>query len=198
MVREAAWQREAGADFIDADAGTLLAEQLEALRWLVTTIQGALEVPLCVDSPNPAAMAAALEVHRGKSVLNSITAERERFRAVLPLVKRYGCGVVALSMDDSGMPSSAEEAVQKGSRLVEDLLEAGVPAGDMYVDPLVRPVSTGSPGRGGGGGGDPRPAREVPGVHTICGLSNVSLGLPQRRLLNRAFLVAVMSVGLMR
>ncbi|MDI6895574.1 MAG: methyltetrahydrofolate cobalamin methyltransferase [Bacillota bacterium] len=196
VVREAVQQREAGADFIDVNAGTLLAEEPEALRWLVTTIQAAVAVPLCVDSPNPAAMAAALEVHQGKALLNSITGERERFRATLPLVKRYGCGVVALCLDDSGMPSSAEEAVQKGSRLVEDLLEAGVPAEDIYVDPLVRPVSTDS--RAGVAVVEAiRILREkYPGVHTICGLSNVSFGLPQRRLLNQAFLVATMTAGL--
>lgn len=196
VVREAARQREAGADFIDVNAGTLLAEEPEALRWMVTTIQAAVAVPLCVDSPNPEAMAAALEVHQGKTLLNSITAERERFYAVVPLVKRYGCGVVALCLDDSGMPSSAEEAVQKGSGLVEGLLEAGVPAGDIYVDPLVRPVSTDS--RAGVAVVEAiRILREkYPGVQTICGLSNVSFGLPERRLLNQAFLVAAMTAGL--
>lgn len=196
VLREATRQREAGADYIDVNAGTLMGGEPEALRWLVTTIQGVLDVPLCLDSPSAAAMAAALEVHRGKALLNSITAERERFHSVLPLVKEYGCAVVALCLDDAGMPSSAEQAVAKGCRLVEDLLAAGVPAGDIYVDPLVRPVST-----------DPRAGMAVleairflrekyPGVHTICGLSNISFGLPERRLLNRAFLVAAMTAGL--
>lgn len=196
VVREAVQQREAGADFIDVNVGTLLSEEPEALRWVVTTVQTAVGVLLCVDSANPEAMAAALEVHRGKALLNSITAERERFRSVLPLVKRYGCGVVALCLDDSGMPSSVEEAIQKGSGLVERLLEAGVPADDIYVDPLVRPVSTDS--RAGVAVVEAIGIlrEKYPGVHTICGLSNVSFGLPQRRLLNQAFLVATMTAGL--
>jgi len=196
VVREAVRQHQAGADYIDVNAGTLLSDEPRALRWLVTTIQEALKVPLCVDSANPEALAAALDVHQGKALLNSITAERERFRAVLPLVKRHQCGVVALCMDDSGMPSSAEEAVEKGSQLIESLLEAEVPPQDIYVDPLVRPV-----------GVEPRAGLMVveairilrekyPGVHIICGLSNISFGLPRRRLLNQAFLVATMTAGL--
>ncbi|MDI6893533.1 MAG: methyltetrahydrofolate cobalamin methyltransferase [Bacillota bacterium] len=196
VVREAARQHEAGANFIDVNAGTLLGEEPEALRWLVTTIQGAVPVPLCLDSPDPGVMAVALEVHQGKALLNSITAERERFRAVLPLVKRFGCGVVALCLDEAGMPSSAEEAVEKGSRLVEDLLEAGVPAGDIYVDPLVRPVSTDSCAGVAVVEAISILRRKYPGIHTICGLSNVSFALPERRLLNRAFLVAAMTAGL--
>ncbi|MEW6217684.1 MAG: methyltetrahydrofolate cobalamin methyltransferase [Candidatus Bipolaricaulota bacterium] len=196
IVREALRQVEAGADYVDVNAGTFLSEEPEVLRWLVSTIQGSTDVPLCIDSPNPAAVRWALEVHRGKALVNSISGESSRFDDVLQLVKEYGCGVVALCLDDDGMPSSGKEAVEKGGRLVERLLVAGVPAEDIFVDPLVRPISTDS----GAGVAVVEVIRilreEYPGVHTICGLSNVSFGLPQRRLLNQAFLVATMTAGL--
>lgn len=196
VVREAALQREAGADYVDVNAGTFLTEEPEMLRWLVTTIQEAVSTPMCIDSPNPVAVRSALQVHRGRALLNSITGEKSRYEQLLPLVREYGCGVVALCLDDAGMPASAQDAVDKGTRLVESLLEAGVPAGDIYVDPLVRPVSTDSCA----GVAVVEAIRVIkeryPGVHTICGLSNVSFGLPQRRLLNQAFLVATMTAGL--
>jgi len=196
IAREARRQVEAGANFVDVNAGTFVSEEPELLRWLVTVVQHAVQVPLCVDSPNPIAIRAALEVHRGKALVNSITGERTRFQQLLPVVKQFGCGVVALCMDDAGMPASGEEAVAKGSRLVEDLLSAGIPAEDIYLDPLVRPVSTDS--RAGLAVLDAIRAlrQQYPGVHAICGLSNVSFGLPERRLLNRAFLVAAMAAGL--
>ncbi|MEW6547360.1 MAG: methyltetrahydrofolate cobalamin methyltransferase [Bacillota bacterium] len=196
IAREARRQVEAGANFVDVNAGTFVSEEPELLRWLVTVVQHAVQVPLCVDSPNPIAIRAALEVHRGKALVNSITGERTRFQQLLPVVKQFGCGVVALCMDDAGMPASGEEAVAKGSRLVEDLLSAGIPAEDIYLDPLVRPVSTDF--RAGLAVLDAIRAlrQQYPGVHAICGLSNVSFGLPERRLLNRAFLVAAMAAGL--
>ncbi|MCL6450893.1 MAG: dihydropteroate synthase [Acetobacteraceae bacterium] len=193
---EARRQVEAGADCIDVNAGTALGQEPEALRWLVTVVQGAVEAPLCLDSANPAAIREALSAHRGKALINSITGERARFEGLLPLVKEHGCGVVALCMDEAGLPASAQDAVAKGSRLVERLLSEGVPPSDIYVDPLVRPISV-----------DPVAGPSVleairalkqrfPGVRTICGLTNVSFGLPLRRLLNRAFLVAAMAAGL--
>lgn len=196
VVREAARQRQAGADYIDVNAGTFLGEEPQVLAWLVRVIQEAVPGPLCIDSPNPEAMRAALAVHRGKAMVNSITGEKVRFAGVLPLIREHACAVVALCLDDEGVPSSAQEAVEKGSRLVDDLLAAGIPPGDIYVDPLVRPVST--DGRAGLDVVEAiRALRErYPGVHTICGLSNVSYGLPNRRLLNRAFLVATMTAGM--
>jgi len=196
VVREAGRQVEAGARYIDVNAGTFVSDEPELLAWLVETIQGALDVPLCIDSPNPAAVRAALEKHRGRALVNSITGEEGRFAELLPLIKEHGSAVVALCLDDAGMPADADQAVAKGSRLVDRLLAAGVAAGDIFVDPVVRPVST--DGRAGLAVADTIRAirQKYPGVHTICGLSNISFGLPERRLLNRAFLVVTMAAGL--
>lgn len=196
VTRQALLQSKAGADFVDVNAGTFVTEEPEVLQWLVTTIQSSHEIPLCIDSPNPVALEAALRVHRGKALVNSITGEASRFQRVLPLVTEHRCGVVALCIDDAGMPKNAGEAVAKGQRLVEDLLSAGVKPGDIYVDPLVRPVSIDYQAAGSVLDSIRALAGRYPGVHTICGLSNVSYGLPERRLINQAFLVACIVSGM--
>lgn len=212
--REAARQVEAGATYIDANAGTFAADEPEVLRWLVTTVLEAVPAPLCLDSPSPAALRGALEAYRTgaaaagasaaglpaeprpKPLVNSITGEKARFSAILPLVREFGAAVVALCLDDTGMPSTADEVVSKGSRLVEDLLGAGVAPGDIYLDPLARSVGADF-GAGAAAVEAIRRLRSTyPEVHAICGLSNVSFGLPRRSLLNRAFLVAAMAAGL--
>lgn len=196
LIREAARQREAGAHYVDVNAGTIADGEIEALTWMTSTIQTALDIPLCIDSSDPAAIAGALQVHRGKALVNSITLEKLRFQPVLDLVREHGAGVVALCLDDNGLPRGAEEAVTKGRGLVERLLEAGLPASDIYLDPLVRPI-----------GADPAAGTAVlkairefmtayPGLHTICGLSNISFGLSRRAFVNRAFLVSAMTAGL--
>lgn len=196
VAREASRQVEAGAGVVDVNAGTFGAEEPQVLRWLVTAVQEAVPVPLAIDSPSAEAVREALVAHRGKALLNSISGERERFQQFLPLIKEHGCAVVALCLDDEGMPADTAQAVAKGSTLVDALTAAGVPLEDIYVDPLVRPVGT-DPGAG-------RAVLEAirvltqryPGLRAICGLSNVSFGLPRRALLNRAFLVATMAAGL--
>ena len=196
-IQEVARQQwEAGANVIDVNAGTLMEDEPAALRWLVKTIQEVLDVPLCLDSPDPEALRAALEVHKGSALINSITAEKERFAAILPLVTKYNCNVVALCMDDAGMPADAVKRIEIGNKLVRDLESAGVNRDRIYLDPLVYPVST---------DGSNGPAvldairgliMDNPGVHIICGLSNISYGLPVRPVLNKAFLIAAMTCGL--
>lgn len=190
-------QTEAGADYIDVNCGTLIDEEVEALPWLVKTVQEAVDRPCCIDSPNPAALSAALKVHKGKALINSITAERERYEAILPLVKEHGAGVVALVMDDEhGMPEDAGTRIEIGCRLVERLLKDGVPSGDIYIDPLVQPIST----NGAMGVVVLETIKGIkdayPDVHFMCGLSNVSFGLPKRALLNSTFIALCMMAGL--
>jgi cobalamin-dependent methionine synthase I len=190
-------QASSGANYIDINCGTLVHGERDTMQWLVETVQDAVETPLCIDTPNPEALETGLALCKnGQSMLNSITAEKERYKTVLPLVLKYRCKIVALCMDDSGMPSSAKERFPIVDRLISDLTAAGVPASDIYFDPLVKPLSTSD-----------QAALEVletvkyikqqyPAVHTICGMSNVSYGLPQRRLLNQTFLVQLMALGM--
>ncbi|HID09825.1 MAG TPA: methyltetrahydrofolate cobalamin methyltransferase [Candidatus Latescibacteria bacterium] len=190
-------QAEAGADFVDVNCGTFVEGEAELMGWLVDVVQEMVEKPLCIDTPNPEAMKVGLERHRnGRPMVNSVTEEPGRMDAVLPLILERKAKVVALCMSRAGMPSSAEERVEVARRLIGKLAEAGVPLDDIYVDPVVVPVGT-----------DPQAGRafleavrliheEFPEVHIICGLSNVSFGLPLRKLLNRNFLVMAMAMGL--
>jgi len=176
---------EAGASFIDVNCGTFVTEEVELLPWLAGIVQEASDGPLCIDSPNPKAMESALDSCKQRAMLNSITAETERYNTLIPLVKKYNPKVIALCMDDSGMPETVAERLKVAKGLVGRLEADGMKRDDIYVDPLVRPI-----GAVQGAGKMVIDTiwsimHELEGVHTICGLSNVSYGLPVRKLLNQ-------------
>lgn len=189
-------QAEAGANMLDVNCGTLGEEEPEALAWLVKTVQEAVDLPLCIDSPNPVAVKAALEVHKGLALVNSITAERERFRRLVPIIRDHGSSVVALCMDDDGIPETPEGRLDVARRLMDALAGEGVAPERIYFDPLVRPISTGSESGVIVLETIRALRKDFPGAHVICGLSNVSFGLPARSLLNQAFLLMCMASGL--
>ncbi|MHB1654036.1 MAG: methyltetrahydrofolate cobalamin methyltransferase [Desulfitobacteriaceae bacterium] len=188
-------QAEAGADYIDVNAAAG-GDEIENMVWLVDLIQEAVDAPLCIDSPNPFALEAGLARCRKKPMVNSISAEQERWEKVLPLVQKYQAKVVALCMDDTGMPESAEDRLRVADNLVSGLVAAGVAKEDIYLDPLVKPL-----------GVNHEFGMEIlhstlalktkyPESHVISGLSNVSYGLPERRLLNRVFMVMSIAMGM--
>lgn len=189
-------QVEAGADYVDVNAGTFLDEEIDCLSWLVETVQAVTDRPLCIDSPNPRALEKALSIHRGEAMINSISLEKERYESLLPVVTQHPCKVVALCMAETAMPVSAADRMKAATELIERLAGKGVPLENIFVDPLVQPVSV-----------DVRMGPAVleavagimdrfPGVNTICGLSNISYGLPARRMINRHFLGLAVSRGL--
>lgn len=196
ICREAVIQAEAGADYIEVNAGVFGEKEVEYLEWLVLTVQHAVDKPLSIDSPSLEAVAAALRWHRGKALVNSITAERRRCEALLPLIKSSGCKVVALCMDDSGMPATGEGKISIACRLIGDLTAGGVALDDIYIDPLVHPISVDSSHGMVVLDVIEQVKKRYAGVHTICGVSNISFGLPGRRWLNQAFLVLAMGGGL--
>jgi len=196
IVKIAREQAEAGAHYIDVNAGTFLEQETECLCWLVETVQGELDVPLCLDSPNPRALAEAMKCHKGEPIINSISLEAERFRAVLPIVTSQPCRVVALCMAEMSMPTTVEDRVQVGGELVSRLTAAGIPLEKIYVDPLIQPISVDTGMGLAALGAIARIMSDFPGVNTICGLSNISFGLPARRLINRDFLSLCLSHGL--
>ena len=196
ILKEAREQVEAGAHFVDVNAGVFVNKEVEYLPWLVETIQGEMDVPLCIDSPDPKAIEAALAVHKGEPMINSISLERKRFDAILPLIGRYNAKVVALCMTDQGMPKLADERVDIASHLIEKLTQGGVPLGNIYVDPLVMAVSTDSSFGVEFLKAVQRIMTSHPGVHTICGLSNISFGLPLRSQINQVFAIMAMTMGL--
>jgi len=190
-------QVESGAHYVDVNCGTMVHDEVETMEWLVRTIQEAVSAPLCIDTPRTEAMEAGLAaVKNGQPMVNSITAEKERYVAVLPLVLKYKAKVIALCMDDTGVPTSAEQRITIVKKLVGDLTAAGVPEDDIYLDPLVTPISTGD-----NCGNDVLDTvrfirKEFLLVHAACGLSNVSYGLPNRKILNQAFMIQTMDAGM--
>jgi len=196
IVKVAREQAEAGAHFIDVNAGTFLDRETECLCWLVETVQSSVDLPLCLDSPNPTALSEAIKHHKGDPMVNSISLERDRFESLLPVVSSHPCHVVALCMAETSMPTTVEDRVQVSSELIGKLTDAGIPLERIYVDPLVQPVSVDTQMGNAALGAIHRIMQEFPGVNTICGLSNVSFGLPERHLLNRHFLALCMASGL--
>ena len=196
IVKVARDQAEAGAHYIDVNAGTFLDREVDRLCWLVETVQNGVDLPLCLDSPNPEALSEAMKLHRGEPMVNSISLEEDRFRDLVSTVTSRPCHVVALCMAQTSMPTTVEQRVQVGSELIEKLTEAGIPLEKIFVDPLVQPVSVDTRMGVATLGAISEIMRRFPGVHTICGLSNVSFGLPGRRLINRNFLALCMAHGL--
>jgi len=194
-------QAEAGAGYLDVNAAARVAEELDDLSWLIETVQAVTDVPLCVDSPNPAAIARGLAQIKasgrpGRPLVNSITAEPDRLHGILPLVAEHKCPVVALTSDEHGIPTTVEDRLRIAGNIVGQAERYGVPREDVYFDPLVLPIST-----------DMRNGilflqalraikAEYPGANTISGLSNVSYGLPKRKIVNRAFLVMALQAGM--
>lgn len=196
IIKTAKEQAEAGADFIDVNAGTFVNKETEMLCWLVETVQSAVDTPLCLDSPDPNALNEAIKLHKGEPMINSISMEAERLDALLPVVTSHPCRVIALCMARTTMPTTVEERFQVASDLIEKLTENGVPLEKIHVDPLIQPISVDT-NMGLGALGAIRQIMDgFPGVNTICGLSNISFGLPKRLLINRNFLALAMSYGL--
>lgn len=190
-------QDEAGADYIDVNCGSIIGKEPETMAWLVNLVQNATSKPLSVDSPDPEVLEVGLSLARnGQPFINSISAEKDRFNAIIPLITKYKTKVVALLMDDTGMPDTAEQRVIIARKLIPDLMAEGVPAEDIYLDPLVKPIGT-----NGAAGIEVlesvrRIKLEYPDVHFMCGLSNASYGLPNRKILNQAFMIQTMVTGM--
>jgi len=188
-------QAEAGANMLDVNGG-VPGREAECLSWLVSVVQEVTDLPLCLDSSDPEALEAALPLCKHRAMINSINDEPERFSAVLPLVKQHGARVVALCMGASGTPTGVEDRVATAYKLVDSLTAEGIGLDDIYVDSCVLPVSTGPDHGRSVAEAIGQITSRYPGVHTSVGLSNVSFGLPSRKLLNEVFLVLLMSRGL--
>lgn len=189
-------QIEAGAQYIDVNSGTFYGEEAESLCWLVATVQSGISVPLCIDSSDPEAVEAALKLHKGSAIVNSITLIERQYERLIPVIRQYECKVVALCMGQLSIPETPEERVKLAQQLVTKLVCDGVALEDIFVDPLIRPVAIGA----GNGVIALRTIegifKHIKGVSTICGLSNISFGLPHRKILNRTFLMMAMAFGL--
>ena len=195
-VREDALsQVAAGAQMLDVNAGVPLADEPKILADSIKLIQGITDVPLCIDSSIVEALERGLEAYEGKALLNSVTGEEERLDTVLPLVKKFGCAVIGISNDDSGISEDINVRFDVAKKIVERAMDHGIPKEDVIIDPLVMPV-----------GAINDAGRQVLelikklqnelGVNTTCGASNLSFGLPNRHGLNTAFIAMAIASGM--
>ena len=185
----------AGAHMLDVNAGIPLADEPKILADTVKLVQSLTDVPLSIDSSIVAALEAGLEVYQGKALLNSVTGEEERLESVLPLVKKYGCAVVAISNDETGISEDPDVRFEVAKKIVERAKDFGIPSSDIVVDPLVMPI-----GALNSAGMQVirlvRRLQEELKVHTTCGASNGRFGLPNRNGINAAFLNMAIASGL--
>lgn len=191
-------QYEYGAHLLDVNAGVASGNEEEDLPWLVQVVQKEVPIPLMLDSANPEALKAALSVYKNSEppILNSISGEEEKWNKLFPILVEKRCKVVVLLMDDQGIPKTMEERLKIADRLFKRLTEANIQPDHIYFDILVLSVAV-----------EPEAAfvtletiktirSNFPKSHTICGVSNVSMGLPGRRLINKTFLTMGIYAGL--
>jgi 5-methyltetrahydrofolate--homocysteine methyltransferase len=195
VERDTIAQVEAGAHMLDVNAGIPLADEPAILAKTIQLVQSLTDVPLSIDSSIVEALEAGLAAYQGKPLLNSVTGEEERLERVLPLVKKYGCAVVAISNDETGISMDPDVRFEVAKRIVERAADHGIPREDIVVDPLLMPI--------GALAGAGRQVFHILGrlrdelkVNSTCGASNVSFGLPNREGINGAFLSMAIASGL--
>ena len=195
VERDTIAQVEAGAHMLDVNAGIPLADEPAILAQTIQLVQSLTDVPLSIDSSIVEALEAGLAVYKGKALLNSVTGEEERLERVLPLVKKYGAAVVAISNDETGISEDPDVRFAVAKRIVERAADHGIPREDIVVDPLLMPIGAMQTagrqvfrilGR----------LRDELKVNSTCGASNVSFGLPNREGINGAYLAMAMASGL--
>jgi len=196
IKNEAINQAKAGATYIDVNAGTNPDREFEDLLWLIDTVQSVVDVPLSIDSANPGVVEQVLPKVKQTPLINSISGETNRIEGMLELVAGNGGPVVALCMDDAGLPEDVDGRL-KAARSIRKILNGRGVTDDLIVfDPLLRPVSTNP---------DQVPVfleacrqikKEMPDVHLICGMSNISFGLPKRNIINKAFMTLALQAGM--
>lgn len=209
IIQDALEQVACGATVLDINSGAVFTNKMAQdpryadnnfvepplMRKLIATVQGVVDVPLCIDSSVPAALEAGLEACEGRPLLNSVTGEEDRLELVLPLVKKYNVPVVAISNDDTGISPDPDVRFSVAKKIVERAADFGISAHDIVVDPLVMPV-----GAMASSGQQVftlvRRLRDELGVNTTCGASNISFGLPQRHGVNAAFLPMAIAAGM--
>jgi 5-methyltetrahydrofolate--homocysteine methyltransferase len=194
-VREIARTQVAdGADVLDVNVGVPGLDDVALLPQVVQLVAAETDVPICIDTPNPRALEAALKVAPGKPLVNSVNGEEASLSSVLPLVKDRGAAVIGLVMDEAGIPATAEARLAIAERILNRAAQLGIPAEDVVIDPLVMTV-----------GADSKAGTvtlktiqlvvEQFGVNINLGASNVSFGLPDRHTINQAFLALAIGAG---
>jgi len=195
VQEDARKQVEAGAQVLDVNAGIPGGDEPALMRGAVQAVLEVAQVPLCFDSANPEALKAALEIYPGKALINSTTAEESMMARVLPLAKQYGAAVIGVITDESGIPATAEARLGVARKLVNRAADFGIPAEDVVIDCLA--LTVGADHKAGQVTLDSIAlVRHELGVNLSLGASNVSFGLPDRKVINVAYLALAIARGL--
>ncbi|MBL7225248.1 MAG: methyltetrahydrofolate cobalamin methyltransferase [Desulfobacteraceae bacterium] len=189
-------QKSAGANYIDVNAGIFENKEADYIKWLIENVQEKVGVPCCIDSPDPKVIEAGLSVHRGTAMVNSISLEKDRLEGLLPVISGTNIKIVALCTSDGGMPRTVEDRLKAAYELINLLVKKNIKLENIYVDPLVQPLATDTSFGYAFLLTIEKIMTQFKGIHTICGLSNISFGLPERKFLNRTFVVMAIALGL--
>jgi len=189
-------QADAGAAWLDVNAGTHPNREANDLIWLIENIQAVTETPLCLDSANPVALGIAIQAVNKTPMINSISGEPARLEGILPIAASNNCPVIALAMDDKGIPKTMEDRMTVIRRIVAETRRQGLPDDNLYFDPLAMTISTDIQSANIAIGTMRAVRAEIPKAHLTCGLSNISFGLPARSYINRVFVTLAMQAGL--
>ncbi len=188
-------QADAGADILDVNVGMPQIDEAAVMAQVVEGLQGALDLPLQIDSSDPAALESGLRTYCGKALVNSVNGKQEVLDKVLPLVKRYGAAVLGLCMDENGIPETADARLAIARRILDAALKQGIPKEDVYIDCLTLTVSA-QQEQAMETLTALRRVKEELGLKTVLGVSNISFGLPARERVNSSFLTMAMAAGL--
>ncbi len=189
-------QAEAGADYIDVNAGTTPDIETAALVWLVNVVQDEVDVPLSLDSPNPQALRAAIAKVKQTPLINSVSGEKDRIEKVLPIVVAHNCPVILLAVSDTGLPKNVDDRMTVIRHLTGLARKQGINDEKLFIDPLIMTISTGNE-HGNIALATMKAIREeFPDVHLSGGLSNISFGMPLRGILNQSFISMAIAAGL--
>jgi 5-methyltetrahydrofolate--homocysteine methyltransferase len=192
--KEALAQVQAGADILDVNVGVFGVDEVSLLPKAVKAVMETVDVPLCLDTSNPDAMEAALKVYKGKPLVNSVTGEEHSLKRILPLVKEHGTAVIGMVQDEDGIPKDAERRIRIAHKIVEKVEAAGISREDLVIDCLAFAVGA-EPSSGVAVVDAIRRIKAELGVNMTMGASNVSYGLPDRRLVNSAFIAMAVAAG---
>lgn len=195
LLSQAVQQADAGAQVLDVNVGIPDIEEARVLPAVVKKIQAVTDLPLQIDSSDPAAIEAALRVYNGKAIVNSVNGEEKSLSSILPVVKKYGAAVVGLTLDENGIPSKAEDRLAIAGRILKRTMDLGIPKKDVFIDCLTLTASA-QQAEVKETLKAVRMVKEGLGLHTVLGVSNISFGLPCRPLVNRTFLALAMENGL--
>ena len=195
ILSQALAQTDAGADILDVNVGLPDVDEVRLLPETVRALQAVTDAPLQLDSTDPAALEGALRACCGKAIVNSVNGDPETLEAILPLVKKYGAAVVGLTLDQNGIPKTAEERLAIARRILDAALALGIPRRDVYIDCLTLTVSA-EQAAAGETLRAVRMVKEELRLKTVLGVSNISFGLPARPLVNQNFLTMAMTCGL--